>query len=193
MYKYAGALGDTIRGITGHVASELAGIPGIPVISVVSGAHGILNKSDIEDVKKGDNTPLLAYIPGVMEYRVGRRLALVERKLRKNKKAKKKSLSEFYGPLTSMLLSAALGAGTGAYLKGDKKSIINGALIGAGSGLAANITGSLIGASTRPRTMEEQKDYYDNTSVLPSYLIPGVGSYNRNKAIQISNILKDES
>jgi len=148
-----------------------------------------------------------AWIPGVSNYRMGRRRAIVAAKSKElgGTRARSNLAAEILGPLTSIatggLAGAGIGAGLGAIGAGSdsshpvKETALVGGALGAGAAALGMPVATLMALIKRRRTMSEQAA--TDTSggrTAAKYLLPGVATYDDLKRLGASrNLIEDRA
>jgi hypothetical protein len=176
--KEAGALSD-------YWATMLTGnIPyGIP--NSVGGTIGMFQSpATEEDEAAMDKSVAKGFIPGVGMNRLQRRM---KAQLKDDEGGTKHYWSQQFGPLTSTLGVAGLGAGLGAGVgkltgAGTGKGAIAGLYGGLGLAGTAGLVAAIKAAVDRRRSKEEQKAYA-NSSTVKEWLLPGASQYGAWKTL----------
>jgi len=193
--KTASAWGDTAGKIVWTVP-PLAGL-GVPA-NTIGSALGALEGTQSEDEEKfTDKTPGMSVLPGVGAYRMTRR------KKRQMTDPETGSTKHYWsaqigslpitGIGTSLIAPAILGAAIGTYALSGKDeatgketskrdAALAGAGLGAGAGILANVAGAPLAAFVTPRRTNEEQSKATK-SWLSNLLVPGVGAYNKWKAL----------
>lgn len=168
--------------------------PAIPPSTLLGLAHGYL----ADDSEAPDD--LLGLVPGVGTSRLLRRGRRVRKALAPDAKHQKaRILSDQLSPGVNMLLLAGVGGSIGgihALTKGSQEKnqqrgttpaagVRRGALVGAGTGLAASMAALTLAAIKRKRTKEEQAKAERKPGYL-NHLIPGRGTYEIYKRLGAS-------
>ena len=180
LQKQAGALSDywgqMVTGAipyAGGIANSIGGLSGMFSDPATEEEEAAMDES----VGKG-------FIPGVGMNRLQRRM---KAQLKDDEGGTKHYWSQQFGPLTSTLGTAALGAGLGAGVGkltgiGAGKGAKGGLYAGLGVAGTAGLVAAIKAAVDRRRSKEEQKAYA-NSSTAKEWLLPGSAAYGSWKTL----------
>jgi hypothetical protein len=189
---------DDIVGNWGSTQLTNVVVPGVGSLSSgIGGLAGMLNTDKLseEEKKKIIENRGYSYIPGIGGYRLGRRLSGVSAESKEEDPDSKpfhNMWAESFGPVTSTILPAVIGAGLGSKITGSTRGAVGGAATGGALSLLAMLGGAAKAGLTDRRTKEEQADMETGKRALQKLLIPGVSSYDAWKRIGRSRDWDDE-
>lgn len=156
--------------------------------------HGAMTKTTDEDITKMNESPIKSSLPGVADSRIIRKF---KRLSGGGKNLNAHILAEKYGDIArstaagivGAVIGGIVGAGKGAgggklgVLSGGAMGTILGGLVGTGASKGADTIATAVAGLTKGRTLQEQKEHDDKSSIL-SWLTPG-GEYNYWKRVGV--------